>query len=265
MSSSAGLVAGGKVSTREQFPWIVAISKDTVDGWEHCGSGLLISHKHIVTSAFSVSFADNSELCKAARNDEIQLYFGTTKWNITNEPGAIFIDGADGIEKVVLYPGARASDDEKKILPINDLAVIFLKNSIQFSNFISPVCLWKFDTKASDQVGQIGYGVGYGYDEDEIVTGIRKYVPMTITDDENECKSEYREYIENNPTGKYFCAKGDENNFAYFFDHPLFMKINGKWYLRGLIIGVSSASPRKMIYEDQSAKFVDWISSVTQK
>jgi secreted trypsin-like serine protease len=36
MSSSAGLVAGGKVATREQFPWVVAISLFTeADGWEH--------------------------------------------------------------------------------------------------------------------------------------------------------------------------------------------------------------------------------------
>jgi hypothetical protein len=142
--------------------------------------------------------------------------------------------------------------------------VIFLENSIKFSNFISPVCLWKFDTKASDQVGRIAYGIGYGYDENEIVTGIRKHAPMTITDDD-ECKSVYREEIENDPTLEYFCAKGDENNFSYNFDNPLFMKINENWYLRGLMIGFSPDSPRIMIYEDQSANFVDWISSITEQ
>jgi hypothetical protein len=86
---------------------------------------------------------------------------------------------------------------------------------------------------------------------------------MTITDDD-ECKELWVEFIENNSTGEYFCATRDEINFAYNRDDPLFMKINGKWYLRGFLIGFSSASPRIMIYEDQSAKFVDWISSVTQ-
>jgi hypothetical protein len=267
MSSSAGLVQGGKISTQEQFPWVVAVKKyyTTVNGWEHTGSGSLISHKHVVTTANSVSYVKYGELYKAAENENIRLYLGTTKWNNTNEPGAVLIDGANGIEKMVLYPGTRAGIGSKKLLSINDLAAIFLKNSIQFSKFISPICLWKFDTKVSDQVGQIAYGVGYGRNENKIVTGIRKHAPMTITDDD-ECKgSVFREWIENDPTREYFCAKGDGNNFAYFFDDPLFMKTNGKWYLRGLIIGVSNVSPRIMIYEDQSAKFVEWISSVTQQ
>jgi hypothetical protein len=201
------------------------------------------------------------EILQADPNKYIRLYFGTTKWN---DPGAVFIHGADGIENVELYPGARRGDDSKKLFPINDFTVNFLKNPVQFTDFISPVCLWKFDTKASDQVGQIAYGVGYGWDENRIVTGIRKHVPMTITVDD-ECKSEYREWIENDPTREYFCAKGDENNFAYNRDDPLFMKINGKWYLRGFLMGFSSASPRIMMYEDQSAKFVNWISSITQQ
>jgi hypothetical protein len=272
MSSSAGLVQGGKVSTREQFPWIVAISKPTIVnqfptrfGWVHFGSGSLISHKHVVTKAHFVSYADAAgDPWKVVRYEYIRLYLGTTKWNNTNDQTAVFIDGADGIEKVELYPGARADDDEKKLLSINDLAVIFLMNSIQFSNFISPVCMWKFDTKASEQVGQIAYGVGYGWDENRILTGIKKYATMNITDDD-ECKSEHGEWIENDPTREYFCAKGEEDNFAYGYDNLLFMKINGKWYLRGLMIGWEHDSPRIMLYEDQSAKFVDWISSIIQQ
>jgi hypothetical protein len=219
MSSSAGLVAGGKVSKREQFPWIVAITLNTDDGWEHGGSESLISHKDVVTTVTSVSYGKNGELFQAARNERIPLYLGTTKWNNTNDPGAVFIDGADGIEKVVLHPEARDGDNSKKLATINNLAVIFLKNSIQFTEFISSVCLWKFDTKVSDQVGQIAYGVGYGWDENRIVTGIRKFAPMTITD-ENECKgSVWGEWIENTPGLEYFCAKGDENNFAYVYDN----------------------------------------------
>jgi hypothetical protein len=93
------------------------------------------------------------------------------------------------------------------------------------------------------------------------VTGIRKYAPMTIID-KNECKRKWKEWIENNPTREYFCANGDENNFTYGFDNSLFIKFNGKWYLRGIVMGLSFGSPRTMIYEDQSAKFIAWISSV---
>jgi hypothetical protein len=192
-------------------------------------------------------------------------YFGITKLSITNDPGTVFIDGTTGIKKIVLYPGARAHDNLKELLSINNLAVIFLKNSIQFSKLIPPVCLWKFNTKASEQVGQIAYGVGYGWDEDGYVTEIRKFAQMTITDGD-ECKrSRWSEWIENTSGLEYFCAKGDDNNFAFQYDNPLYMKINGKWYLRGLMIAIRFAPPRMMLYEDQSAKFVNWISSVTQQ
>jgi hypothetical protein len=264
MSSSAGLVAGGKVSTQEQFPWIVAITLKLIYEWYHSGSGSLISDKHVVTSARTVSLSNSGESLKAVKNEIIQLYFGTTIWNGINEPGAIFINGADGIEKIVLYPGARAGDNLKEILSINNLAVVFLKNSIQFSKLISPVCLWKFDTKASEQVGQIAYGVGYGREKNQMVTGIRKYAQMTITD-YDECKIKWNILIENDPTRDNFCAKGDDSNFAYCYDGPLYMKINGKWYLRGIMVGISNVSPRIMVYDDQSVKFVDWISSVTQQ
>jgi hypothetical protein len=225
----------------------------------------LISDKHVVTSALSVSYAHPGEPWKPFQNKEFRLYFGTTKMNSTNEPGAVFIDGVDGIEKIVLHPIARNSDDSKKLLQSNSLAVFFLENSIQFSSFISPVCLWKFDTKASEQVGQVAYGVGYGWDENGIVTGIRKFVPMIITDIHNyECKRVWGEHIKNIQTGEYFCAIGDKNNFAYQLDNPLFIKINGKWYLRGIISGLDFITKTTMLYEDQSAKLIDWISSITQ-
>jgi hypothetical protein len=130
MSSSAGLVQGGKISTQEQFPWIAAISKNTPYGWVHVGSGSLISHNHVIVDDRSVSSTEPGEVYEAAPNEWIRLNFGTTKWNDTNEPGAIFIDGADGIEKFVLYPAERNADNSRKLLPIYDLAVIFLKNSI---------------------------------------------------------------------------------------------------------------------------------------
>jgi hypothetical protein len=259
MSSSASLIQGGKISTREQFPWVVAISIETTNGWEHEGSGSLISAKHVVASADSVSYG---EPFKAFRNENIRLYLGTTKWNSANDPGAVLIDGTDGIEKVVLYPGARNADLSKNLLIVNNLAVVFIKKPIQFSKFVSPVCLLKLDTKASDQVGQIAFGVGYGKDKNEIVTGIRKYVTMTITDD-NECKSYWGKWIKNDPAKEYFCTKVDDS-FPYFCDNPLFVKIDERWYLRG-ILNTYGTMIKRMLYEDQSAKLVKWISSITQQ
>jgi hypothetical protein len=263
MSASAGLVQGGKVSTREQFPWVVAISKKVLGKFEHRGTGSLITHSHVLSTAFPVSYwGKPGAPYRAAQNKYIRLYLGTTTFNNGKEPGTIFVDGAKGISKTVLYPGARSADISYKLPDIGDVAVIFLKNPITFTEFISPVCMWKFDTKIADQAGQVAYAVGYGEDASETFTGIRKHVAMKIMEI-SECKKNYGKFFENAQQSEYFCAQGDENNFAYLNDQPLYMKVNDKWHLRGLLTLVIKSN-QTTIYESQSRKFVEWITNVIQ-
>jgi hypothetical protein len=271
MSSSAGLVQGGDKSKRNQFPWIVAISKkvngglETTEGtdeWNHYGSGSLISDEHIIAKGSSVAYVgkESSNLV-VARNNEIKLYFGTSEFNSTNEHGSDFIDGANGIDKILLHPEARAYDLDSNVTTIGNLAVIFLKKLMKFSEFISPVCLWKFDIKISNQAGHLVYGVGYGLKvNEESFTGVRRHVAMTISND-SICGENYEEFIVKAPRTEYFCAKG--NNYPYDYDFPLYMKTDERWFLRGML-ELMNKGHNVVLYENQSKKYVEWITSVTQ-
>jgi secreted trypsin-like serine protease len=262
MSGVMSLVHGGKLSSRKKFPWIVAISKKTTRDWSHWGSGSLISRQHVVAGAISVSYINRrGENFEPAEKEWLKLYFGITDLNQANDREAVVVDGATGIEKVLVYPGAKHSDNSRKYPGFGEFAVVFLKDSITFTDFIFPVCLWKFNTKISDQIGKFAYGVGFGKDGNGKMTKIRKHVVMTITD-ESECNSKWGEYIENNSEGENFCAKGDESNFANFFDQPLYMKVNETWHLRGIMSLIDDTKKKIMLYESQSGKFVDWILKV---
>jgi hypothetical protein len=263
MSSTASLVQGGKVSTRDQFPWIVSIYKQISGKFEHRGSGSLISQKHVVCAANAVSYGTQGGQYNVVENNNVKLYFGTTKFDKVDEPGAIYVDGVNGIAKILLYPGATSAAIPRKTPSTNDIAVIFLKISVAFSQYISPVCLWKFSTKITEQVGQTAYGVGFGHNTDHwSLTGIRKHVAMTVLSD-SECKNHYGEYFSNAPNNEYFCIKGEGSNFPYHNDQQVYIKANGRWYLRGTIILYDNLLKIKLC-ENQSSKLVDWISSVTQ-
>ena len=56
MSSSTGLIHGGKFSTLKDFPWVALI---ITDQRRHI-NGALVSHKHVVASAITVSYWDEA-------------------------------------------------------------------------------------------------------------------------------------------------------------------------------------------------------------
>jgi len=173
MSQSAGLVQGGSFSTREQFPWLVLISVDLKnDGkFVHSGPGSLISMKHVLVKAASICSAQaETKKLIAISNNRVRLFLGTLKSDEATASGSVQINGY-GIAEIIVHPDALGN------LPrIADIAIFKLKNRLQRSNFISPVCLWT----GSDEIDQINnktsYGVGYGRDESGKNSEIRKHV-----------------------------------------------------------------------------------------
>lgn len=47
----------------------------------------------------------------------------------------------------------------------SDLAILVLKNSVEFSPRIRPICLWPSSSTLQDVLGKFGYVVGWGRDE----------------------------------------------------------------------------------------------------
>jgi len=262
MSQSAGLVQGGSFSTREQFPWLVSISVDlNNDGkFIHSGSGSLISMKHVLAEALSVcSVQAETKKLIATENNRVKLVLGTLKFNEATTSGSAQING-DSIAEIVVHPDAR---DE--VPNIADIAIIKLKNRLQRSNFISPVCLWTGSDEINQIFDQTSYGVGYGRDESGKNSEIRKHVKMNIKTD-SYCNQYWNDRIANAPQSKYFCAKGDGTSTTCNYDDPLYIKMNGIWFIRGLLSMMfefdnGTCNPTKpMLYEDL-AFYKNWIAA----
>lgn len=254
MTSSSSLVIGGKLSSRDQFPWVVSIFRKIVKGFEHKGAGSLISARHVVATPNSVGNHDKNTIqFVPANTDNIRLYFGSTNFNSSVEPGSIFVNG---VKRIAVHPEVNYGPPRSF-----DIAVVTLKKPIAFSTFVSPVCLWNFGS-IDDQVGETAYGVGYGWDENRTMTGVRKHVPMTIHSME-KCKSYWSEVMKIGSGSEYFCAIGHTDNIVHGHDYPLYLKKDGKWFLRGLMITWISLNIDgfKPVFYENTAKFVEWIDA----
>lgn len=265
MSLPSSLVVGGKLSQREQFPWSVSIWLDVFKGFEYKGTGSLVTSRHVVAAASSVSAykEETSKKLKAAKPEWIRLYLGTTKYNSTEEPGSIFVDG---VKRVVVHPNSKQTTH----VLIFDIAVVTMHKTVDFSTIISPVCLWNFNVSIEDQVGQVGYGVGFGSDENRTILGrdqflgLKKHVPMKVQSME-QCRSFWNESLKASSTSEYFCAKGQDNNSSvYLLDDPFYLRMGERWYLRGLLqtlqthVNGSIVFDKPVLYED-TGKVFGWI------
>lgn len=259
MSSSSGLIQGGQLSARVEFPWIVAIFMRTESEYKHKGSGSLITAKHVLAKAYSVASKDEDKKYRVQESDKLKLFFGTIKYEELSEIGAIMIDD---VEKVIVHPQAHEHSDG--VFDISDIAVIFLKDEILFSDFIRPICLKSFGE--APVVGENVYGVGYGDDETGKPSGERKHLVMTILS-EKRCKRFYDDELANAQESKFFCTLSKDISTPCTDDSPLYAKSDGKWYLRGMSSAAMThpngtcRSFNPILYEDISG-FVQWIENV---
>jgi len=255
MTRSTGLIQGGSFSTREQFPWQVSIlAKQNNEPFGHRGSGSLISMKHVLTTAASVGSVVTKKLLPLSI-DRIKLFLGTLKYDEATFFGSIEVD-SNGIAEILVHPNARYD-----LLHIANIAIISLKNRIQSSSFISPVCLWREGDDIDKVSGQISYGVGYGINEMGKVSGVRKQARMLITSN-SYCNQFYDTKA---VQSKYLCAQGDVIELACKGDGPLYIKRSGAWFIRALGNSMFSfpngtCDPQKPILYEDLAYYKDWIA-----
>jgi hypothetical protein len=132
--------------------------------------------------------------------------------------------------------------------------------------------LWTF----SDDLNLIKnlpiYAVGYGRDENGSKTNVRKHAKVTSMD-QNVCEEKHSDVKNFLRENKSFCVIGDKNGSPCFEDLfiNLFIKFNGKWFLRGIFLrtysylngncAVGSSYAYPFLYHD-IAKNIDWIKNI---
>lgn len=255
MSHSAGLIIGGELSKRNQFPWSVIISKLLNNIWWNDESGSLISNKHILTNPNSVSYA-NGETYKVFETDRVKVMVGTTIVNVLSDSSAFVV----GVSKIVNHPGARHLAN----LQINAVAVVTLDREISFTEFIRPVCLWSFGDNLNDIVGKTAFAVGYGKDETGKESLTRKHISVTVKTDQ-ECRNVFVSQNQFRNETALFCVKDNGKDSPCEHDQHLYMKVDSNWYVKGtrssyFVKDGTCDVDKPTLYEDVS-QFVPWILS----
>lgn len=256
MSQPVNLIQGGQKSSRKSFPWTVAIFvREDVDVYEHKAVGTLISNKHVVSLGNPLSYLNNANILLPIDVKRLKMYFGVESFSEAYVDSSLIIDGA---LKIILHPNIRL-----QIPRSADVAVTFLLSPIFTTEFISPACLMQSNRLAI--LGKVGYAVGWGINEAGVVSEFKKQTALTVSN-QDYCYRSYSSYFTYGD--KYFCALSqDKISTACELDDPFYMKIDGKWFLTGLINAFffnsdenkcSSLSP--VLYEEISS-YTNWIQS----
>lgn len=260
MSSSKSLIQGGSQISREQCPWTVAILvKQSRGNFVYFSTGTLISDKHIITTGLSVATLDPVSQLYVARNPEdFQMIFGISDLGQTSLPGSSVVYGA---ARIVLHPHIKHGFPR-----IANVGILVMKQSVQMNKFVSPACL-PADTIDFEEVdGRNAFAVGWGQDDTGSDSKVKKYASMKVRS-QDDCEFFWSEYLQRGGSSKFFCAGGDGHKSACYRDQPLYLKNDGKWFVRGLISIAMNLPDNKcdlnkpVLYEDVGQYF-NWIKSL---
>ncbi|XP_011859643.1 PREDICTED: serine protease gd-like isoform X2 [Vollenhovia emeryi] len=149
----------------------------------------------------------------------------------------------------------------------SDLAVLTLKNVVEFNPLIKPICLWSGLTQLEDVISRTGYVVGWGEDAlNHRDVNEQRMVRATIVSHETCLWTDARffSFVSDNT----FCAgnldifspcNGDSGNGLILLNN-----ITGSYELRGVVsrtvVGETTyCDPQKYVVYVDVAKYIPWI------
>lgn len=253
-------IVGGTTTRIDEFPWTALLEFQHPNGIGlNCG-GALISKSFVVTAAHCVvgkSIPKNWKL-SAVRLGE---------WDVSKDPDC---DDGDCSDPILRIPIAKRIPHGKYISGSknqdNDIALLKLERSVQFSDFVRPICLNQQKTK-SNLIG-VGLDVaGWGKTENSSGSNIKLKVRVNGVSFDS-CKSIYEDnqvYLTENHlcaggVSGYDSCRGDSGgplmSVEYFNGQPY-------WFLQGIV----SFGPVTCAMEGwpgvytKVSNYVDWIIS----
>ncbi|KAJ8047620.1 Coagulation factor X [Holothuria leucospilota] len=240
-------IVGGKQTVKGAFPWMAQIWHVKY-GRKYCSGSILDDH-WIITAAHCIKFYN-------VTTRDIMIQVGDYD-TLLPEPQQRVYD----VDRIYVHPGFDADTYD------NDIALIRVREPIEFSDYIKPICLP--DKKSSRSLIKPGverYGVvaGWGDDRNGAAPRYLKQITLPIVD-RAECKRSTNYSF----TPNMFCAgfatamsgdtcKGDSGA-------PFMVRRNGKEFITGI---VSWGSPdgcdtaNQYGYYTRIFKFMSWIKRV---
>ncbi|CAH0550856.1 unnamed protein product [Brassicogethes aeneus] len=245
------LIVSGFSIPKGAYPWLVAIFRVQTTGLNYICSGSLISNKHIVTAAHCL-FKDN----RVSKPDDFLVILGKlniAKWTPT--PGEVILDAS----KLHVHPDYNPATSDA------DIAVIELSETIHFTAFVRPICLWSNNDDLNKIVGDQGTVAGWGKNEKGHTSPEPKQTWLPVVDQETCLRSAHEfAYITSERT---FCAGMRDGSGPCNGDSGsgFILKKDGVWMLRGIVsmslsdIKARTCDLRHYIVFTDASKFNRWL------
>lgn len=239
-------VSGGSQASRNQFPFHVAVFRD---GVYTCG-GNLISPKFVITVCHCVI----DDVGQKIPNIEFKLLLGSSDLkSLTGD------ENVRNVEKVIPHPDYEFD----KVLK-QDIAMLKIKENVQFSSSISPICMFGSVTPIENHVHEKLLILGFGASEhDREPSRYLNFGTMSIIS-RQEC-IESRLIFGLLPASA-FCAKAVKRMTVCSGDSGggLLFTLDGKYYLRGISSysisdPTGNCDPTQSVAFTDVSYFLDWI------
>ncbi|KAJ8711200.1 hypothetical protein PYW07_008442 [Mythimna separata] len=236
-----------------QWPWHVPIYLSQTEGTKYLGGGTLVSHKHVITAAHSVTTKGSQ---RPVDKNRLTVYLG--KHNLRTS-----VDGVQirFVKQIFVHPNFNASTFSR------DVAILELREPVTYSDWIRPACLWpdnEIDLK--NVIGKKGSVVGWRYDENATLDEELHLVELPVVSQET-CLRSYPQFFAKFTSNYTYCAGNRNGSSVCNGDSGggMVFRMDGIWYLRGLV-SLSLAKKGEFICDPSHyavftdlAKLLPWI------
>ncbi|XP_075222262.1 venom protease-like isoform X2 [Lycorma delicatula] len=253
--SSVNRITGGRPATLRAWPWVVALgyrsSNTRPISWS-CG-GALVTNRHVVTAAHCVA---NKRL--------VMVRLGDLDLNTTS-------DGANHVD--IPVDRSFVHDDYNAARHTTDIAIVRLRNPVNFSPDVQPICLpFPQNLRTKSIVSFSPFIAGWGalawtdYGPKPYPTQL--YEAQVKVRTTEECIAAYSK-LPRNPAvidDRVICAGGGKKDAcAGDSGGPLMLPQQGLFYLYGVVsYGHKCAEPGFPGVYTRITEYLDWIADNTE-
>ncbi|XP_076671772.1 chymotrypsin-like elastase family member 2A isoform X2 [Andrena cerasifolii] len=253
------LVAGGTKTEPGQWPWLVAIYISRQYKFELQCAGTLVTNTHVITAAHCFQQGSQTLLSGAflVSVGRYKLHDWKERWAVRRE-----------VIKYTIHPDYQLrSDHETAGGADSDLAVLTLNRRLEYTKMIQPICLWSGKIKLEYVVGETGFVVGWGRDENGNFLEEPRHISSPIVSQE-VCLRSNKDFVVAT-SSRTFCAgkrdgtgpcNGDSGSGFVMYDTN-----TTRYYLRGVVSrslknpSTLSCDLRNYVVYVDTAKYLDWI------